>query len=79
MGVFTTSINEFDDGFTRQKGKSKSKLQTLMIPLAVFAWVTLVIASINFVDNKMEEINAIEEAEFYQTSVLNLQEGASFD
>ena len=50
-----------------------------MIPLAVFAWVTLVIASINFVDNKIEEINAIEEAEFYQTSVLNLQEGASFD
>ena len=50
-----------------------------MIPLAVFAWVTLVIASINFVDNKMEQINAIEDAEFYQTSVLNLQEGASFD
>ena len=50
-----------------------------MIPLAVFAWVTLVIASINFVDNKMEKINAIEEAEFYQTSVFNLQEGASFD
>lgn len=51
-----------------------------MIPLAVFAWVTLVIASINFVDNKMEEINAIEyEAELYQTSILNLQEGASFD
>ena len=50
-----------------------------MIPLAVFAWVTLVIASINFVDNKMEEINAIEEAEFYQSSILNLQEGATFD
>ena len=50
-----------------------------MIPLAVFAWVVLVIASINFVDNKMEEINAIEEAEFYQASILNLQEGATFD
>jgi hypothetical protein len=50
-----------------------------MIPLAVFAWVTLVIASINFVDKKMEDINAIEETGLYQTTVLNLQEGASFD
>ena len=61
FGFFTISRTEPDDGFTRQKGERKTLLRNVIISLTVFALLAFIVAQINFTNEKMEDLNTVQE------------------
>ena len=80
FGLFTISRTECeetllpDDAFTRQKGERKTWLRNVSISLAVFALLAFIVAQINFTDEKMRDLNTVQEIQGYEEGILNLHE-----
>ena len=79
LRLFTVSRTEPDDGFTRQKGERKTLLRNVIILLAVFALLAFIVAQINFTDEKMKDLNTVQEVQGYEQGILNLHESMNFD
>ena len=80
FGLFTISRTECeetllpDDGFTRQKGDRKTWLRNVSISLTVFALLAFIVAQINFTEEKMIDLNTVQEIQGYEKGILNLHE-----
>lgn len=72
MGLFTKSRNDVDDSYQRSESKGDHFLKKRnMHYLMAFLYLAVVIASGIIVNDKLNEVALIEEAEAYQP-VLNL-------
>ena len=79
FGLFTISRTEPDDGFTRQKGERKTLLRNIIISLAVFALFAFIVAQINFTEEKMGDLNTVQEIQGYEKGILNLHDSMNVD